>query len=122
MSFNSDSLILIIGIIIYSVLYVIASFGYKFFKNKSYPFKYIFALSLLAAIIGYCIKIPLFYYYGHDDVITIYILYTAILSVMVSLYAKCILHSKIQTHTYVILLLIILLVILNEYLTKKNQK
>lgn len=122
MQFNSDLLILIFGIIIFSILYVIASFGYKFFPKHEYPFKYIFAGSLLAAIIGYCIKIPLFYYYGKDDTITIYILYTAILSITVSLYTKFILHSKVNTHTYVILLLIILLVILNEYLNKiKNN-
>lgn len=119
MGFNTDLPILVVGIFIFSIFYVIASFGYKFFSNKGYSFKYIFAGSLLAAIIAYCIKIPLFYYYGKDDVITIYILYTAILSITVSLYAKFILHSKVYTHTYVILSLVVLLVILNEFLTMK---
>lgn len=121
MGYNFDLPILIFGIIIYSILYVIATFGYKFFPKQAYPFKYIFAGSLLAAIIGYCIKIPLFYYYGNEDGITIYILYTAILSVTVTVYTKFILHSKVNTHTYMILSLIILLVILNEYLNEKKK-
>ena len=121
MLFSSDSLILVFGLIIFSILYVIASFGYKLFPKNAYPFKYIFAGSLLAAIIGYFIKIPLFYYYGKDDVITLYILYISIISVTVSLYSKFILHNKIPTHTYVILSLIVLLIILNEYLTMKSN-
>ena len=121
MQINADSLILVFGIIIYAILYVVASFGYKLSPSNGYSFKYIFAGSLLAAIIGYSIKIPLFYYYGKDDIISIYILYTAILSVMVSLYSKFILRSKVRTHTYVILSIIVLLVILNEYLTMKNN-
>jgi len=121
MLFNSDFLVLVVGIIIYSIFYVIASFGYKLFPKKKYPFKYIFVWSLLFAILAYSIKIPLFYYYGNDDVITIYILYISILSVTVSLYSKFILHSKVPTHTYVILVLIVLLIGLNEYLTRSKE-
>lgn len=99
-----------------------ATFGYKLFQKKNYPFKYIFAGSLFLAIIGYCIKIPLFYYYGYEDVITIYILYISIISFTVALYSKFILNSKINTHTYVILSIIVLLIILNEYLTMLSKK
>ncbi len=116
MRFNSDSLILVGGLIIFSIFYVIASFGYKLFPKNAYPFKYIFAGSLLAAILAYCIKIPLFYYYGKDNVINIYILYISIISLAVSFYSKFMLHNKIQTHTYVILSVIVLLTGLNEYL------
>ena len=116
MRFNSDLLILIVGLMLFSIFYVIASFGYKLFPKNAYPFKYIFAGSLLAAILAYCIKIPLFYYYGKDDVINIYILYISIISVAVSLYSKFILHNKIPTHTYIILSVIVLLIGLNEYL------
>ena len=121
MLFNSDLIVLIVGIIIYSIFYVIASFGYKLFPKKKYPFKYIFVWSLLFAILAYSIKIPLFYYYGKDDVISIYILYISILSVTVSLYSKFMLGDKVPNHTYVILVLIVLLIGLNEYLTRSKQ-
>ena len=118
MKLNADLLILIVGIIVYSIFYVLASFGYKLFIKENYSFKTVFLLSLFFAVVGYCIKIPLFYYYGEDDVITIYILYTAILAFAVALFSKLVLHSKIHMHTYVILVVMVLLVIVNQYLTQ----
>ena len=121
MKLNSDLLILIFGLLIYSIFYVLASFGFKMYPSKTISFKSIFLISLFFGIISYCIKIPLFYYYGQDNIISIYILYISILSVTVSLYSKFILHSKIHTHTYVILLIIFLLIVLNEYLSRSGQ-
>jgi hypothetical protein len=120
MQFNFDSLVLFVGIIIYSFFYVLASFGYKLFTKKSYSFHTIFLVSLFFALISYCIKIPLFYYYGKENVITIYILYIFILSIAVVLYSKYVLHQKVHTHTYVILATIICLIVLNEYLSRKT--
>ena len=117
MQFNSDYIILVGGIIIYSIFYILASFGYKLFPKNSYSFQTIFLVSLFFGLISYCIKIPLFYYYGKEDVITIYILYIFILSIAVGVYSKFVLHQNVKPHTYVILAMIVCLIILNDYLS-----
>lgn len=116
MQSRKDLFILIIGIIIYSVFYVMATFGYKFFIKTKRTFKYIFLISLFFGMIAYLVKIPLFYYYGQEDTVSLYILYISILTIMVTLYSTLILHEKVAIHTYIILFLIILLIVLNEYL------
>ena len=116
MQLNADSLILVGGISIYAVFYILASFGYKLFAKQNYSFQTIFLVSLFFALISNCIKIPLFYYYGKEDVITIYILYIFILSFAVVVYSKFVLHQKVKPHTYVILAMIICLIVLNKYL------
>ena len=123
MNFDKDLFILIIGIIIYSIFYVLATFGYKLFEKQKFTFMYIFFISLFFANIAYIIKIPLFYYYGQADTVTLYILYMSILTIMVTLYSTLVLKNKVATHTYIILFVIILLIILNEYLIRtKNIK
>ena len=117
----SRIIILILGIFLYSIFYVLATFGYKLLAKRGKTFRFIFTISLIFGIIAYIIKIPLFYYYNLNKTLTTYILYIVILTITVVLYSKFILRENISRHTYIILLTIILLVMLNEYLSSKQQ-
>ncbi len=111
-------IILIIGIILYSILYVIATYSYKYYEKKNKSFIFIFTICLSLAILSYIIKIPLFYYYAKKNTLMTHILQTVIISFVLVIYSKYILDEKIYIHTYIILFLILFLVILNEYLSK----
>uniref|UniRef100_A0A6C0IHQ0 Uncharacterized protein n=1 Tax=viral metagenome TaxID=1070528 RepID=A0A6C0IHQ0_9ZZZZ len=120
MIFDKDIIILVVGLCIVSILYVLATFGYKYLQLHGYGFKYIFIISMLFAILLYAIKIPLFYYYDLDNALLTYLLYLIITSITVMLYSSLILHEKIHTHTYVIMSIIVGLFILNDYLTNRK--
>jgi hypothetical protein len=72
---------------------------------------------ILFGSLSYFIKIPLFYYYAKQNIVLTYILYMAILSIVIVLYSKFILQEQIQTHTYLILTMILILLCYNEYLS-----
>jgi len=114
-------IILILGLFLYSIFYVLATFGYKLLAKRGKRFEFIFIISLIFAIIAYIIKIPLFYYYDLNNTLTTYILYIVIITISVIVYSKFILHENIARHTYIILLTIVLLVMLNEYLSSKQR-
>jgi hypothetical protein len=114
---SSDFIILVIGLIIISIFYELASFGYIYSENNKYSFKYIYLISLIFGIIVYLIKIPLFYYYGLDNTLLMYTLYLIVVSITVILYSYFILKEKVYTHTFIIFLIIICLFVLNNYLT-----
>jgi hypothetical protein len=122
MKITKDFVILLIGLIIVSIFYVIASFGYKYLEERHYSFKYIFLISLLSGLMVYVIKVPLFYYYGLDNALITYMLYMIVVSVAVTLYSTLVLREKIEIHTYIILSIIISLFLLDEYLTSLYKK
>jgi hypothetical protein len=117
MQFDKDFFILLIGLIIVSIFYVLASFGYKYLEEHNVSFKYIYILSLLAGVMVYVIKIPLFYYYDLDNALITYMLYMIVVSVTVTLFSTFVLKEKIHTHTYIIMSIIMCLFIFNDYLT-----
>lgn len=114
---SSDFIILVVGLIIVSIFYELASFTYTYSTNNNYSFKYIYLISLIFGIIVYLIKIPLFYYYGLNDTLVMYTLYLVVVSATVMLYSHFILKEKTPIHTRIILSVIIGLFILNNYLT-----
>jgi len=116
-----DFIILVVGLIIVSIFYELASFTYTYSTNNNYSFKYIYLISLIFGIIVYLIKIPLFYYYGLDDTLLMYTLYLVIVSTTVILYSHFILKEKTHTHTIIIMSIIIGLFILNNYLTSLRK-
>ena len=122
MLITKDFIILFVGLIICSILYVLATFGYKYLDQRGYGFKFIYLVSLLLGIILYSIKIPLFYYYDLSNTIVTYILYMTIMTFVLILYSKFVLHENIESHTYIILTCVIGLVILNEYLSSLDKK
>jgi hypothetical protein len=109
-------IMLVIGLIIFSIVSIIATFGYKYYKKKGKSFLFIFFISLFFGILSYCVKIPLLYYYDENDSITTYILSIVILTFILILHSKFILNEKVKTHTYLIIVFIIFLVLLDKYL------
>jgi Na+-driven multidrug efflux pump len=63
-------IMLTIGLTIFSVVSIVATFGYKYYKKTDKSFLFIFFISLFFGILSYFIKIPLLYYYGdeHDTI------------------------------------------------------
>jgi hypothetical protein len=114
---NYNYIILIIGLTIFSIVSIIATFGYKYFKKKEKDFLFIFLVSLFFGILSYCVKIPLLYYYGQQDSVSTYILSIVILTFILILHSKFILNEKVKIHTYVIIFLMVFLVLLEKYLS-----
>jgi len=114
------------GIIIYSILNVIASSYFRTGQIKKESFSYIFLLSITLGIISYLIKIPLLYFYSGDmSIMIINIVITVSIFITAVFYSQIILKEKINYYTYIIIILIILLILLNDWLnyvfSKKNK-
>jgi hypothetical protein len=122
MIINKDSIILVLGLIIVSIIYVLATFGYAYLQSRGYSFKTIYIISILLGMLLYIIKIPLFFYYDLDNVLITYLLYTIIISITVVFYSRIVLKETIHTHTYVIMVAILMLFIFNDYLTDLKKK
>jgi hypothetical protein len=122
MVIDKDLIILVLGLIVVSIIYVLATFGYTYLQIKGFSFKSIYIISILLGMLLYSIKIPLFYYYDLDNALITYLLYTIIISITVVLYSRIVLKETIHTHTYVILVAILMLFILNDYLTILKKK
>jgi len=114
-------IILIIGLIISDTLALFASFSYKYYKKKDKTFLFIFIISLIFGILSFILRIPLFYYYGIDDTVTIYILNAIVVSCLLLINSKYILNEDVKPHTYIILVITTSLIILNNYLNVKNK-
>jgi hypothetical protein len=121
MKLNKDLIILVLGLIVVSIIYVLATFGYVYLQTRGYSFKTIYIISILLGLLLYIIKIPLFYYYDLDNALITYILYSIIISITVVFYSRIILRERIYTHTYVIMGAILTLFILNDYLTNLKK-
>ena len=122
MIINKDFIILVLGLIVVSIIYVLATFGYAYLQTKGYSFKPIYIISILLGMLLYIIKIPLFYYYDLDNTLITYLLYTIIISITVVFYSRIVLKETIHTHTYVIMITILMLFIFNVYLTDLKKK
>ena len=109
-------LILIFGLIVYSIFHTIGTYGYKYWEKNNTAVWIIMILGIFFGSFSYFIKVPLFYYYDNQSSVSTYVLYVGILSVIVTLFSKFVLEEKIQWHTYIILSLVLMLVSYNEYL------
>ena len=90
----------------------------KFAQNL--PFIKILLISLCFAILEYVIKIPAIYYFGKQlNVVVIYSYMLATIFICLIFFNKYILKEKIQRVTYISLLLIILILIFNNYMNSK---
>ena len=111
----------IIGIILSSIFYTLASYYFRFADDNNIKFKYIFIISIILGIISYSIKIPTFYYFAKNiNIMFINIIYLVITFIFVTLYSKFILNEQIKLHTYIIIILVVLLIILNGLLDYFN--
>lgn len=122
MIINKDFIILVLGLIVVSIIYVMATYGYVYLQMRGYSFKSIYIISILLGILLYSIKVPLFYYYDLDNALITYLLYSIITATTVIVYSRFILKENIYTHTYFIMFAILALFILNDYLTDLKKK
>lgn len=116
-------ILLVIGIVISSIFYTIASYSFRYAENYNIKFRYIFIFSLLFGLISYSIKIPVYYFFGKRfSIFVLNILFLIITFIFVVMYSYFILHEKIDTHTYIIITIIVCLLIINDILSmyKKN--
>jgi hypothetical protein len=122
MIINKDFIILVLGLIVVSIIYVMATYGYVYLQMRGYSFKTIYIISILLGILLYSIKVPLFYYYDLDNALITYLLYSIITATTVIVYSRFFLKENIYTHTYFIMFAILALFILNDYLTDLKKK
>ena len=112
-----NHILLLIGIIIASIFYVIASYYFRYGEKLNETFLKIFLISLLFGLLTIIVKIPFFYFFGKDiSVMVIHIIFLIISFIIVILYSRFILNEEIKLHTYIILILIVLLILLNHFL------
>jgi len=121
----------IINYIIFICLIFISSIIYCFsnFYNKmpgiGNNFAKILLISLLFAIIEYCIKVPAMFYFGKNiNSIFTYTIILVTIFICLSIYSKFILHEEIHLITYLTLVLIIIILIIHNvviYKIKQNK-
>ena len=107
-----------IGITLSCTFYILGTYYFKYGIKNNIEFKYIYITSIIFGIMSYMIKVPVFYYLIKDvNILLINAYFLVIVFILTTLYSKFILNEKIFIHTYIILFFIILLLILNNYLT-----
>lgn len=114
--------ILIIAIILSACCYVSASYYFRYGEQNNIKFKYIYLISLIIGILSYSIKIPIFYYFGKNiSIMILNILFLVTAFIIVMFYSSYILGEKIPLYTYIISILIVLLILLNNILEYENK-
>lgn len=123
LSLSQDMLILIIGLVFYSIFLLLGTFSYKIMMSKGYLFNSIFIVSMIFGILSFVVKIPLFYYYAREyDSLYINTLTLIVAAVVTNLFSYFILGERLYAHTYLIMLAIAILFVFNNYLTEiKNS-
>jgi len=110
----------IIGVLLSSFFYTFGSYFFRLGEKYNIKFIYIYIISIICGILSYSVKVPLFYYIGKKmSVMIINIIFLIAVFISTTLYSKFILNEVIPLHTYIIITLIILLIILNHYLDNK---
>ena len=111
-------ILLLLGIFFSALFYSIGSYYFRYGYMNKIKFKYIFIISIICGIISYLIKIPVFYFLGKNmTIMYINILFLVISFLIITLYSKFILNETINIHTYIIFTIIVILIVLNNYLS-----
>jgi len=111
----------IIGTIIASMFYTLGSYYFRIGESRKIKFMYIYFISIFLGLLSYSIKIPIFYYFGKEmSVMIINAFFLIITFISVTLFSKFILKEEIPMHTYLILILIVLLIVLNDILDRSK--
>jgi hypothetical protein len=118
-----DKIILLSGIILYSITYVFGSYYFRLGILNKESFLYIFLVSIIIGLVSFSIKIPIFYFYATNmNIIILHVITTSIIFITAILYSYFILNENIPLHTYIIVCSIILLIILNNWLDFRAGK
>ncbi len=114
---------LVIGITISSIFYTLASYSFRIGEYNNINFIKVFIISILFGTISYAIKIPVFHYLGRDlSIMIINIIFLVITFIMVTLFSKFILNENIPIYTYIIIILVVSLIVLNNILDIRYKK
>ena len=109
----------IIGTVIASMFYTFGSYYFRIGESRKIKFIYIYLISIFFGLLSYSIKVPIFYHFGKKmSVMIINAMFLVITFISVTLFSKFILNEEIPMHTYLILILIVLLIVLNDVLEK----
>lgn len=118
-----DKIILFVGIILTAITFVTASYYFRYGEKHNQSFSYIFLVSIIFGIISYSIKVPVLYFFGKNmSVMLLNIIILITIFIVVTLYSYFILKEHISMHTYIIITIIILLIILNNWLDFRAGK
>lgn len=118
-----DKIILLSGIILYSITYVFGSYYFRLGIQNKKSFSHIFLVSIIIGLVSFLIKIPIFYFYATNmNIIILHVITTSIIFITAVLYSYFILNENIPLHTYIIIFLIIFLIILNNWLDFRAGK
>lgn len=118
-----DKIILFGGIILNAITFVTASYYFRYGDKHNQSFPYIFFVSIIFGIISYSIKVPVLYFFGKNmSVMLLNIIILITIFITVTLYSYFILNEHISMHTYIIITIIILLIILNNWLDFRAGK
>jgi len=113
---------IIVGLFLYSVLHVLGSYGYKYWEKQGKGMSFIFFIGIFFGFLSYVIKVPLFYFYGTQSSVLIYIIYLVVLSIVVVWFSKIVLKEQEELHTYITLIIVVLLAAYNQYLSFREKK
>lgn len=112
-------IILLVGIIFSSISYIGSTYYFKYGEKNNISFNKILFISIFFGVISYIIKIPVYYYYGkYWSALYIHILFYFVSFIVILLYSYFILNEKIETHTYIIIVIIFILLIINDLYKK----
>ena len=115
-------IILLLAIIVAAFFYIGASYFFRYGEQNNIKFIYIYIISIIFGIISYSIKIPMFHFLGKDiSIMIINIFFLTISFIIVIFYSKYVLNENIPIYTYIISILIVLLIILNNILEYKYK-
>jgi drug/metabolite transporter (DMT)-like permease len=113
-----ETLILIVLIQISSIFFVYANFMSKLPGNKKKGIIVLTITAILFVTIEYLIKSPAIFYFGQNKTsVFIYSILIATTFLATLFFSHFLLHETIHLHTYIIVILIIGLLILNEILS-----
>jgi len=111
-----EQLLVIFAMFIASIIYAFANFSHANIKGK--PIYYLITISITFAIVEYIIKIPT-YHHAHSnklfDTSTLQMMWLILTSISVTLFDKYYLKNKVEEHTYLSLMAVVMILILESY-------
>ena len=117
-----DYLFLIIGLFLSAIFYTFVVYYSRYSNINKIKFSYIFPVALFLGLIAFAIKIPTIFFFGSGkNVYFINLIYITSILICSIIFSKFFLNEKIETHTYIVTLLIIFLLVINMLLYYKKN-
>ena len=109
-----------IGLFFACIFYIYGSYYFRLGEMSNDKFIKVFLISVICGLISFSIKIPTFYFFAkHLNIMLINIIYLTITFILVVIFSKFVLKEHIKLYTYIIIILVVLLILLNSFLDMK---